>query len=62
MPAGADSTHEAPYDPDDIDYFFVIDGDLDHYLIPVSAVAGLGTIHLSAYDRFRLAQPLLQPT
>jgi len=50
------------YDPDDIDYFFVINGDLDHYLIPVSAVAGFGTIYLSAYERFRLAQPLLQPT
>jgi len=50
------------YDPDDIDYFFVIDGDFEYYLLPVSVVAGLSTIHLSAYEQFRLPQPLLQPT
>lgn len=50
------------YDPDDIDHFFVIDGDFDYYLIPVSVVAGLSTIHLSAYERHRLPQPVLQPT
>ena len=30
-----------PYDPDEIDYFFVIDGDFDYYLIPAAAVGGL---------------------
>lgn len=50
------------YDPDDIDYFFVIDGTLAKYLIPVAAVAGFGTIYLSAYPRYRLAEPVLQPT
>ncbi|GAB93075.1 hypothetical protein GORHZ_205_00170 [Gordonia rhizosphera NBRC 16068] len=44
------------YDPDEIDDFFVIAGDLAYYLIPVSAVGGLHAIHLSAYDRFRLVQ------
>jgi hypothetical protein len=44
----------APYDPDEIDEFFVIDGDLNHYLIPVAAVGGLMVIHLSAYQGYRL--------
>jgi hypothetical protein len=42
------------YDPDEIDHFFVIDGDFDYYLIPVSAVAGLMAIQLSAYGTYRL--------
>lgn len=42
------------YDPGEIDYFFVIDGDLDFYLIPVAAVGGLTAIHLSTYDNYRL--------
>ena len=37
------------YDPDEIDYFFVIDGDFNFYLIPVAAVGGLTVIQLSAY-------------
>ena len=44
-----------PYDTDEIDQFFVIDGELDQYLIPVQAVGGLMAIQLSAYDRYRLA-------
>ncbi|PQM46811.1 hypothetical protein C1Y40_02980 [Mycobacterium talmoniae] len=42
------------YDPDEIDQFFVIDGDFDCYLIPVSAVGGLTAIQLSAYQDYRL--------
>lgn len=42
------------YDPDEIDYFFVIDGDLDYYLIPVAVVGGLHAIHLSAYCGYRV--------
>jgi len=38
-----------PYDPDDIDFFFVIGGDLTYYLIPVQRVGGLHAIVLSAY-------------
>ena len=30
------SPPQTAYDPDDIDYFFIIDGDLDYYLIPVT--------------------------
>jgi len=43
------------YDPDEVDDFFIIDGSLDHYLIPVTAVGGLHAIHLDAYERYRLA-------
>ncbi|ORW00015.1 group I intron-associated PD-(D/E)XK endonuclease [Mycobacterium kyorinense] len=42
------------YDPDEIDRFFVVDGDFDYYLIPVSAVGGLTAIQLSAYRDYRL--------
>lgn len=42
------------YDPDEIDHFFVIDGDFDYYLIPVAAVGGLTAIQLSAYRGYRL--------
>lgn len=42
------------YDPDDIDFFFAISGDLDFYLIPLAAVGGFHSIHLSAYSAYRL--------
>lgn len=44
----------ATYGPDEIDYFFVIDGDFDYYLIPVAAVGGLTAIRLAAYSEYRL--------
>ncbi len=40
------------YDPDEIDQFFVIDGDFNFYLIPVAAVGGLMAIQLSAYHDY----------
>ncbi len=40
------------YDPDEIDRFFVIDGDFNFYLIPVAAVGGLTAIQLSAYVEY----------
>lgn len=40
------------YDPDEIDQFFVIDGDFNFYLIPVAAVGGLTAIRLSAYQHY----------
>lgn len=43
------------YDVDEIDDFFVIDGALSYYVIPLAAVGGLHAIHLSAYERFRVA-------
>ncbi|MFE5291661.1 hypothetical protein ACFQ8T_05715 [Isoptericola sp. NPDC056618] len=42
------------YDPDEIDDFFVIDGDLTQYLIPASAVGGLQAIHVGAYEGYRV--------
>ena len=46
------------YGPDEIDDFFVIDGDLDFYLIPAVVVAGVQAVHLSAYLGFRLPRLL----
>jgi hypothetical protein len=42
------------YDPDEIDAFFVIDGDLTYYLIPVSVVGGLQAIHVDSYAQYRV--------
>jgi hypothetical protein len=44
------------YDPDEIDHFFVIDGDFNYYLIPVAAVGGFTAIQLSAYTRYKLSR------
>lgn len=42
------------YAPDEIDYFFVIDGDFGCYLIPIAAVAGRHSISLSACSEYRI--------
>jgi len=42
------------YGTDEIDEFFVIDGDLAYYMIPFAAVGGLHAVHLTAYERFRV--------
>lgn len=44
------------YDPDEIDDFFVIDGDLKYYLIPIAVVGGLHAVHLGRYEQYCLAQ------
>lgn len=44
------------YDPDDVDSFFVVTADLDYYFIPIEAVAGRGTIYLSAYSVYLVDQ------
>ncbi len=41
-----------PNDPDVIDYFFIIDGDLSLYLIPSRAIAGRVTLLLRTYKRY----------
>gem|GEM_PF-3952323 len=46
------------YAPDEIDEFFVIDGDLAYYRIPVATVGGLHAIHLGAYAQFRQPQAM----
>ena len=65
---GSTSRRERGYDPEEIDYFFLIDGDLEYYLIPVAVVGGLLQISLSKYQQFRLdravpqSSPQAQPT
>lgn len=48
------SASRMPYDPDDLDYYFIIDGDLVVYLVPSSVVAGLKTISVGAYQDYRV--------
>ena len=48
------------YDPDEIDSFFVIDADLNYYLIPIATVAGRSVICLSAYQAFRVGRSILE--
>lgn len=42
----------AVYTPDEIDHFFVIDGDLTYYLIPLAVVGGYQVIYLRRYLNF----------
>jgi hypothetical protein len=47
------------YGSDEIDQFFIIDGDFAYYLVPIKAVGGLTAIHLTKYQEFRgPARPL----
>jgi hypothetical protein len=48
------TANRQPYDPDHLDYFFVIDGDHVVYLIPSKAVAGKKTICVGKYQAFRV--------
>jgi hypothetical protein len=41
-----------PYDPDVIDYFFIIDGELSIYLIPSRVIAGRVSLLLRTYTRY----------
>lgn len=41
-----------PYDPDVIDYFFMLDGDLNMYLIPSRVIAGRVGILLRTYSKY----------
>jgi hypothetical protein len=41
-----------PYDPDELDYFFILDGDLTMYLIPSRVIAGRVGILLHNYTEF----------
>ena len=50
------------YDPDEIDYFFVIDGDFNYYLIPVAAVGGLTALQLSAYREYLVQGEAVTPS
>jgi hypothetical protein len=41
-----------PYDPDVIDFFFIVDGDLTMHLIPSRVVAGRVSLGLRAYGNY----------
>ena len=44
------------YGPDEIDAYFVIDGEMNFYLIPYAAAGGRQTITLGGYAGFRVQQ------
>jgi hypothetical protein len=44
--------HRVAYDPDVIDLFFIIDGDLTMYLIPSRAIAGRVQVLLRTYKKY----------
>ena len=35
------------YDPEDVDFFFIIDGDMNYFITPIEEVAGRGSVTLS---------------
>jgi hypothetical protein len=41
-----------PYDPELIDLFFIMDGDLTMYLIPSKVIAGRAGILLRTYSKY----------
>lgn len=51
------SGQKAWYTKRDIDFFGLVDGDLQVYMIPVEVVAGIGTVILRHYERYRIARP-----
>jgi PD-(D/E)XK endonuclease len=44
--------HLLAYDPDEIDLFFIVDGDMTLYLIPSRAIAGRVVIALRTYAKY----------
>lgn len=44
------------YAPEEVDDFFIIDGDMRFYLVPFAVVGGLKAVHVARYDRYRLQQ------
>ncbi|MGW6194896.1 group I intron-associated PD-(D/E)XK endonuclease [Kribbella sp. NPDC055110] len=48
------SATKMPYDPDDIDLFFIVLGDGSLYVIPSSVVAGRVSIYADTYARYRV--------
>jgi hypothetical protein len=46
------SARLVPYDPDLIDLFFIVDGDLTMYLIPSKVIAGRVQILLRSYANY----------
>jgi hypothetical protein len=48
-----------PYDPDQVDFFFIVDGDLTMYLIPSRVIAGRVGILLGNYSEFIVGRAAL---
>ena len=46
-----------PYDPDSIDLFFIVDGDLSLYLIPSRVIAGRVGLLLRTYSEYIVGNP-----
>jgi hypothetical protein len=46
------SAGKTPYDPEAIDYFFVIAGDGRLFLIPSRVLAGRVRVYVDTYDRY----------
>ena len=55
--------NKIPYDPDSLDYFFLINGEGAIYLIPSRVLAGRTAIYLDTYSEYRVgdASSLLRP-
>jgi hypothetical protein len=47
----ANKEGQVPYDPELIDWFFIVDGDLTIYLIPSKIIAGRVAILLRTYTK-----------
>jgi hypothetical protein len=43
-----------PYDPDDIDFFFIVDADGVYYLVPIEEVAGQVSVSLNTLEHRRI--------
>jgi hypothetical protein len=54
---------QVPYDPDEIDLFFIVDGDLNIYMIPVREIAGRTSIVMRKYQEYRVGnvKEMMQP-
>ena len=55
---------QVPYDPELIDWFFIVDGDLTMYLIPSQVIAGRVSILLRSYTKYIIgsAAALMAPS
>lgn len=48
------SASKAPYDPESLDFFFIVNGVGELYLIPIEVLAGLTNIYLDSYADYRV--------
>jgi hypothetical protein len=48
------SAGKAPYDPEALDYFFIVTGDGGLYLVPSRALAGRTSTYIDSYPEYRV--------